>query len=156
MLARAQGRIERSRRQPDLPASLASVQAQGASLAAFLGRYDVALCPTVGGARPRPGHLAPHLPIGVLLARTERLAAYTAAHNMAGAPAISLPLHVDGQGLPVGVQLCAAPGHDAVRMRLAYQLEAAAPWMERRPPEDPGASGSDTTGISRRDPPTPG
>jgi len=148
--------LERFRRRPALPEALAQVQAQGAALASFLGRHDVALSPTVGGERPRLGHLAPHLPIDVLLARTERLAAYTAAHNMAGAPAVSLPLHVDDDGLPVGVQLGAAPGQDQVLMRLAYQLEAAAPWTGRRPPEDPGASGSDTTGISRRDPPTPG
>ena len=124
--------LRRFERSPDLAAALGKAQAQGAKLTAWLRRYDVALCPTVGGERPALGHLAPHLPMEVLLARTERLAGFTAAHNMAGACAVSLPLHtVDG--LPVGVQLASEAGQDERLMRLAYQLETACPWAGRRP-----------------------
>jgi amidase len=112
--------------------ALGQVQAQGAALRAYLDRFDVVVCPTVGGPRPRLGHLAPHLPMDVLLARTEVLAGFTAAYNMAGAPAVSLPLHVDSDGLPVGVQLAAPPGADPRLMALAYQLESSAPWLRPR------------------------
>jgi amidase len=53
---------------------------------------------------------------------------------MTGQPAISLPLHWSDDGLPIGVQLVAAYGREDVLVRLASQLEVAAPWTDRRPP----------------------
>ena len=58
---------------------------------------------------------------------------YTAQFNMTGQPAISLPLHWTPAGLPVGVQLVAAYGREDVLIRVASQLEQAAPWAGRRP-----------------------
>ena len=62
------------------------------------------------------------------------LAVFTPAFNTTGQPAISLPLHVDDDGLPVGVQLVAAYGREDVLVRVAAQLEEAAPWAHRHPP----------------------
>jgi amidase len=53
--------------------------------------------------------------------------------NATGQPAISLPLGWSADGLPVGVQLVAAPGRDDVLLRVAAQLEQARPWYARRP-----------------------
>lgn len=111
-------------------ASLARIEAQ---MGAFLDTVDVALCPTVVAERPRLGHLAPHLPMDVLLARTNGLAGTTAVHNPAGAPAMTVPLHWTDDGLPVGVMFAASAGQDARLMRLAYQLEEAVPWAHRWP-----------------------
>lgn len=41
---------------------------------------------------------------------------------------ISLPLHRTAAGLPVGVQLVAAPGREDLLVRVAAQIEAAAPF----------------------------
>ena len=52
---------------------------------------------------------------------------------MTGQPAISLPLHWTSAGLPVGVQLAAAYGREDLLIRVASQLEQAAPWNDRHP-----------------------
>jgi amidase len=58
---------------------------------------------------------------------------FTAQFNMSGQPAISLPLARTVGGLPVGVQLVAAYGRDDLLLRVAAQLEAAAPWRSFAP-----------------------
>jgi len=63
-----------------------------------------------------------------------QFAAFTLPFNLSGQPAISLPLHWNGAGLPIGVQLVAAYGREDVLIRVAAELEAAAPWAARRPP----------------------
>ncbi|MEZ4323261.1 MAG: amidase family protein [Myxococcota bacterium] len=111
--------------------AFAGLQEQGAAMRGFLERYDVTLCPTIGCARPEIGFLSPELPFDVALRRTEQLAGFTAVHNPAGAPSMSVPLHWTEAGLPVGVLFSASPGADAQLLRLAYQLEEAVPWSDR-------------------------
>jgi amidase len=53
--------------------------------------------------------------------------------NVAGGPVASIPLHWTSEGLPVGVQVAADLGNEALLLRLSAQLERAKPWNERRP-----------------------
>jgi amidase len=119
-----------------LLASLEYVHAFGRRMAAWWsGDFDLLLTPVT--AQPAP-------PIGYLTSTTEepfrgflRAAPYggfTAAFNLSGQPAIALPLHWTADGLPVGVQLAAAYGREDLLLRVAAQLEHAAPWRDRRPP----------------------
>ena len=58
---------------------------------------------------------------------------FTSVANLTGLPAVSLPLHWNDDGLPIGVQAMGAPAAEAQLLRLATQLEAARPWHEARP-----------------------
>jgi amidase len=59
---------------------------------------------------------------------------FTPVFNVAGTPAMSLPLAMSRQqGLPIGLQFAARFGAEEVLLRLAGQLEQALPWHERKP-----------------------
>ena len=68
------------------------------------------------------------------LFRAAEVVPFTPPFNVSGQPAISLPLHWNEQGLPIGVQLVAPYGREDVLLRVAAQLEEVVPWAERRPP----------------------
>jgi amidase len=59
---------------------------------------------------------------------------FTAIFNATGQPAISVPLHWNDAGLPIGVQLVAPFGREDLLIQVAAQLEQAQPWADRRPP----------------------
>jgi fatty acid amide hydrolase 2 len=59
------------------------------------------------------------------------LATNTAVFNMFGMPATQVPLGFTDDGLPLGVQVVAAPGHDHVSIAVALELErAAGGWVD--------------------------
>ena len=57
----------------------------------------------------------------------------TPIFNVTGQPAISLPLSVSPDGLPIGVQLVGPPAGEELLLSLSAQVEAARPWADRRP-----------------------
>jgi amidase len=98
----------------------------------WAGGFDVLVTPTL--PEP-PWTLGGFHGIDPMLTglRAQTLCAFTGPFNMTGQPAISLPLHWNADGLPIGVQLVAAYGREDVLLRVAAQLEAAKPWVGRRP-----------------------
>ncbi len=79
------------------------------------------------------GWLAPDVDPGDMFARLASVTSFSMPFNVTGQPAISLPLHWNDAGLPIGVQLVAAYGREDVLLRVASQLEAALPWADRHP-----------------------
>lgn len=126
-----------------------------AALARFHATHDLLMTPTLGEPPVRVGALALPAPLrlvteALLRARAGRLlrvggaldqvvernlgwVPYTQLANVTGRPAISLPLHWTPDGLPLGVQFVAPLRGEATLLRLAGQLERAAPWFDRRP-----------------------
>ncbi|HLU42501.1 MAG TPA: amidase [Microthrixaceae bacterium] len=99
------------------------------------GGVDVLVTPTMAVEPPKVGSIWEGMDEepGAPLVNATPMAAYTAMFNVTGQPAISLPLHVSDSGLPVGVQFAAGPWQEATLIRLASQLENAAPWADRWP-----------------------
>ncbi len=111
--------------------------AMGQAFARVFERYDVLLQPTLA-----------QLPAPVGALRTMnwpdretytdalyRFMANTQPYNAIGSAAMSVPLAMSKSGLPIGIHFAAAPGAEALLLRLAGQLEAARPWFDRTPPE---------------------
>jgi amidase len=102
-------------------------------MASWWTDHDLLLTPTVGAAPPELGWFTAEGPE----AEGPRIISfipYTAQFNLTGQPAVSLPLHWTPGGLPVGVQLVAAYGREDLLIKVASQLEEAAPWVQRHPP----------------------
>ncbi|HEY8304677.1 MAG TPA: amidase [Solirubrobacteraceae bacterium] len=111
------------------------LQALTRQLVAFLDPYDALLTPALA---ERP------LPIGTLdtaapdpmstFTRSGLFTPFTPVFNASGQPGISLPLYEGEDGLPLGVQLVGRPAGEGALLALASQVEAAAPWADRRAP----------------------
>lgn len=58
---------------------------------------------------------------------------YTVTANLAGVPGISIPAGFTAEGLPIGLQLQAAPFQEQLLLRAAALYQAATDWHTRRP-----------------------
>jgi len=96
--------------------------------------YDLVLSPVLSSGPPLLGEYAPTVAFDVIVPRLKEYVGYTPIHNLAGAPAISVPLHWTKEGLPIGSMLSARAGNERTLLELAYELEQARPWAARIPP----------------------
>jgi amidase len=102
---------------------------------AFWDNYDVLVTSTL---------LQPPVPVGFMYEGTDDLweqylhdglfvQYFTPMGNVSGLPGISLPLHWNAEGLPIGVHVLGPPAGESLLLRLASQLEEASPWRDRHP-----------------------
>jgi amidase len=103
-------------------------------LVAFFDEVDVLVTPAVATPPPVIGsYRDPNEPFAEFI-NASAMVPFTPPWNTTGQPAVSVPLHWDELGLPVGVQIVGRPADEATLLRLSAQLEAAKPWADRRPP----------------------
>ena len=140
----------------DLSNAVRTLRSQARAVGRFMENYDVFLTPTLAkppvplgslmpsGAEARGLRTLVNLPVAKAFLRSgglekTALKVYefvdgTPIANATGAPAISLPLARSPDGLPLGMMLTARFADETTLIRLAAQLEEAAPWFDRRPP----------------------
>lgn len=125
-------------------------------LSTFFESYDLLLTPTLATPPPKIGEFDLPAPLAraadaMLKTRTARFLKYTSIvddmvdknlnwvpytqlANLTGRPAISVPVYVSADGLPLGVQFVAPLAGEPRLIRLAAQLEEALPWADRMAP----------------------
>ena len=104
-------------------------------MAGLFERFDLLLLPTTSELPVATGRIdgrTAAFDMERWNAESYGYAPYTEIFNVAGQPAISLPLGTSSEGLPIGVQLAAPLGHDALLLTLAGWLERELPWAERQ------------------------
>jgi len=120
---------------PEFGLAIGAMRRYAAEALTVLAPYDLVLTPTLA---------TPPLPVGAMRDDADPAADFeaqkaftpwTSAWNVTGMPAVSLPLHWTPDGLPVGVMLAARPAEEELLLALSAQIEAAAPWADRRPPQ---------------------
>lgn len=99
----------------------------------FLERYDVILSPVTAGPPPLLGALSLNQPWDAFVRNAVGASCFTSMYNVAGLPAMSVPLYWNADNLPIGSMFAGRFGEEATLLQLAAQLEQAAPWKDRRP-----------------------
>lgn len=135
--------------------ALRRMEVMGRAVGAFFERYDVVLTPTLSTPPPLIGAIAPTaneraqlkflglfgsgrlVKAAGLLDEAAKTALdfipWTPIYNVTGHPAMSVPLHWNEAGLPVGVHLVGRFAAEDTLFSLAGQLERARPWFDRLP-----------------------
>lgn len=102
----------------------------------FLRRYDLWVTPVLGETPWPQKHIDFGRDLRVLEERVFQYAAYTPIANAGGLPAMSVPLHWNAEGVPIGTHVLGPLGSEWRLLQVAAQLERACPWNHRRPPLD--------------------
>ena len=97
--------------------------------------FDVLLTPVALTPPPPIGYLDPMTVEPREYDRRQgEIFLYPPPANITGQPSMSLPLGMSDAGLPIGMLFTARFADEATLFRLASQIEAAFPWINRRPP----------------------
>jgi amidase len=137
--------------------AVAAFESAAQTMSEFFKHYDVWLTPTLGlpplplgsfkeswfvEAIERTCRFAPFARIAerlglAALSKASTLGfefvPFTWVANIAGVPAMSMPLFWSSDNLPIGSHFVGRFGDEATLFRLAGQLEQAVPWAHRRP-----------------------
>lgn len=119
---------------PEFGLAIGAMRRYAAEALTALAPYDAVLTPTLASPPPAVGAMRDDEDPAADFEAQKAFTPWTSAWNVTGMPAVSLPLHWTADGLPVGVMLAARPAEEELLLALSAQVEAAAPWADRRPP----------------------
>ncbi|QMW23727.1 amidase [Sandaracinobacteroides saxicola] len=125
-------RMGHARSAPALQAALGVIEAAGAAMDDFFGRHDILLTPTLACPPVEIGKLSLSNPdVDEFTATYTAFCPFAGLANLTGTPAITLPLGMSADGLPIGVMAQARFGDDALLLQLAAELEATGAFTAR-------------------------
>src|SRR6185503_8601468 len=108
------GLVEMFRKTPhsDLAPALQGLEAAALAYDTWFpaNLLDVVISPVLSTPPPLLGEIGPSVPFETLVPRLIEYVGYTPLHNIAGAPAMSVPLYWTEAGLPVGTMFAARAG----------------------------------------------
>lgn len=96
--------------------------------AELLNKYDVLLSPTLSHPAPLIGHFGVDIDALEIVVKLNSYVNFTTTQNVTGAPAISLPLGLSRDELPIGVQFAGKVGDERTLLELAFEIEQAQPF----------------------------
>lgn len=120
-------------RQGEMGEVVAYLQAFEGIYHSWFDDFDVILTPTVSTVPPKIGTQAPDGDFDTVMENVLNFAAFTSPMNVAGSASMSVPVQWSDEGLPIGSMFSAKRGDDGLLLALAYELEAAQPWIDRLP-----------------------
>ncbi len=94
---------------------------------------DAVLSPLLTRTPPPVGHYDP-VDGERNFAQQVEITPFTSPINVAGLPAVALPVAQTAEGIPVAVQLVGRPGREDVLLAIGAQLERRLHWERRHPP----------------------
>ncbi|CAN5183099.1 amidase [soil metagenome] len=118
----------------ELGSALATLTAFERSVIRQFSRFDAVLTPAMALTQRPVGWYSSDDP-ELNFAQQCQYTPFTSFANVAGLPAISLPVHETADGLPMGVQLVGRPGGEHVLLAIGAQLERRLRWQLRHPPQ---------------------
>jgi amidase/6-aminohexanoate-cyclic-dimer hydrolase len=126
--------IAETRTAQDLQAAIATFETAAITIDRFFDHHDLLLSPTLS---------KPPIDLGVLNLDQDNpgifgqefsaFCPFAGLANLTGCPAITLPLGMSHDGLPIGIMAMAPFGREDLLLQLAAEVEVAAPWAGRRP-----------------------
>jgi len=106
------------------PGALRRLRSTAATYATMFAKHELVLSPVLAHVTPPLGHLSPTVDYPELMSRLTNYVAYTPLNNIAGTPALSLPMGMSQEGVPIGVHFSAAYGDERTLLEVAFALEA--------------------------------
>ncbi|MFC3039415.1 amidase [Virgibacillus xinjiangensis] len=134
----------------EFSASLAAWDEASAKMETMHATYDLYITPATAWAAPKVGELTyseknqQELRDGIAACSPEEqqqliydmflpsltYTPFTQLANLTGQPAVSIPVHLTEERLPLGVQMMAAKGKEDLLLQLAFQMEQSGLWMD--------------------------
>lgn len=100
-------------------------------------RFDILLTPTTPVTAPEHGRFATtreDLTAAAFSEGDTTLFTFLGTFNATGQPSVSLPLGLDANAMPIGIQVVGRFAEEATLVRVARDLEVARPWNALRAP----------------------
>lgn len=119
----------------DVAWGLQTMRQTSREILALYRNFDVLLQPIQISPAPPLGFLDPmNVRAREFNRRQGQIFGLTPIANLTGQPAMSVPMALSSDGLPIAMMFSGRYGDEATLFRLAAQIEQAQPWIDRKPP----------------------